>query len=280
MKPPEVRASLLFNRQMSYFVRNCLLRLLKRALYSSSTFCDMSCRGARNKAGARWHCWGDKGFSLCHRTPCTEVDIAICCECLVIIIPCHLLHGGIRRALMNFLRSVPRLPYSIVWVERDSTCQQSSCGDMLKSSNALSNSASSASLHFLSNSDGDFSAMSFPNDDGWVCCALCSVLCIQQELVPDCLCISPLPEYFPSLSPFSFLKDCAGSRSWQLATTAGAREALGLSYWKRLRIIQSQNILIWKGPISITESNSWPHTVPFENQTICISVLSKTLLEL
>lgn len=30
MKPPEVRASLLFNRQMSYFVRNCLSAMIER----------------------------------------------------------------------------------------------------------------------------------------------------------------------------------------------------------------------------------------------------------
>lgn len=40
------------------------LQLLKQALSSSSTFCDMRCHGGRNKAGASWHSWGDKGFSL------------------------------------------------------------------------------------------------------------------------------------------------------------------------------------------------------------------------
>jgi len=43
-------------------------------------------------------------------------------------------------------------------------------------------------------------------------------------------------------------------------------------------VIESQNIPSWKGPIRITESNSWLHTGPSRNLTMCLRALSKRFL--
>lgn len=41
---------------------------------------------------------------------------------------------------------------------------------------------------------------------------------------------------------------------------------------------EPQNIPSWKGHIRLIESNSWLHTLPPKNQTLCLRVLSKCSL--
>lgn len=43
-------------------------------------------------------------------------------------------------------------------------------------------------------------------------------------------------------------------------------------------IIESQDILSWKGPINVTGSNSWFHTAPPKNQTVLLRALSRYFL--
>ena len=46
----------------------------------------------------------------------------------------------------------------------------------------------------------------------------------------------------------------------------------------RLRIIEPQNILSWKGPIRTTGTNSWLHTGPPKTQNLCPRALSRHIL--
>jgi len=44
------------------------------------------------------------------------------------------------------------------------------------------------------------------------------------------------------------------------------------------KIIETQNIPHWKGPIRVIKSTPWLHKEPPKNQTICLRVLSRCFL--
>ena len=57
------------------------------------------------------------------------------------------------------------------------------------------------------------------------------------------------------------------------ASDRGREHKLSITHCCRIK--ESQNILSWKGPTKIIESNSWLHTGPPKIQTLCLRALSK-----
>ena len=92
--------------------------------------------------------------------------------------------------------------------------------------------------------------------------------------------------YHPSLLlfPSEELTDCLltqiqGCRFWSSDSLLAINQSRPMFCVPRLHVpsvlVESQNILCWKGPTRIIESNSWLHRGPPRNQTTCLRALSK-----
>lgn len=115
MKPPEVRASLLFNRQMSYFVRNCLSATTETStVFQQHLLRYEVSRGQEQSRSQLTQLGRQRVLSVSTGRLALKwiLPFAVNAWSLPFLVVYYV--EGSRRALMNFLRSVSWLPYSIV----------------------------------------------------------------------------------------------------------------------------------------------------------------------